>query len=526
VVKKELKNLIEKAIFKAQENQKLPIFEIPEINLEYPKEKMHGDFASNIALSLSKKCRKKPIEVAEIIIDNFPQNKIIRQAKTALPGFINFVLSDELLQAQVEEILKQKDKFGLSKIGKNKKIHIDFVSANPTGPVTVGNARGGPFGDILANILKRNGYGVIREYYVNDAGKQIDSLGHSVLKDKKSEYNGKYIDELAKKIKEKDYRRVGEEAAQVILKDMIKPSMEALGIKFNSWFSEKKLQSGGEVDKTIKLLQKKGFVYKKDGAVWFKSISFGDDKDRVVIKADGQKTYFGSDIAYHLDKIKRGCIKLIDVWGADHHGDVARVKGALEALGYKDKLDVILTQLVKVIKDGKEIKMSKRVGTYISIDDLISEVGRDPIRFIFAMYSTNTHINFDINLAKEKSEKNPVYYVQYAYARIHGILDKIPSNKIQSPKLHLLKHPTELALIKELIKLPDLIKDIAGDYQVQKLPYFAIDLASAFHQFYNTCRVISRDKDLSAARQSLIKATQIVLKNTLDLIGVSAPKKM
>jgi arginyl-tRNA synthetase len=529
MIKDEIQKSIKTAIKSAQRKKKLPPkLEIPNIEVFYPKNEKYGDWSTNISGLISKQIQKSPLEVSGIIADELSKDNKFEKVGTAKPVFINSFASKEFLQKQVKEILVQNEKYGSSELGKNQKIHLDFVSANPTGPLTLGNARGGPFGDILANIFEWSGYKVIREYYVNDAGKQIDSLGHSILKDKEAEYYGKYIDELSKKIKGKDYREAGEKAAEIILSEMIKPSIESLGIKFDNWFSEKKLQKSGEVDKAIDKLQKRGLVYEKDGAEWFKSTLFGDDKDRVVIKADGQKTYFGSDIAYHLDKIKRGSTKLIDIWGADHHGDVVRIKGALEALGYKDKLDVILTQLVRVIKDGQELKMSKRSGTFITIDDLLDEVGRDAVRFIFAMYAPDSHINFDIQLAKEKSEKNPVYYVQYAHARIHGILEKATNFKPQIPKIkfQLLNHWAEKALIKQLIRMPDLIRDIALDYQVQKLPYYAIDLASVFHQFYNTCRVISDDSELTKARLSLILATKIVLKICLDLLGVSAPEKM
>jgi arginyl-tRNA synthetase len=528
MIKNEIKKIIVEAIKTAQKAQKLPVFAIPEIDLESPKEARNGDYASNIALVLTKSAKKKPAEIAEILVKSLSKDSLFKEVRIAQPGFINFILADNFLQKKIQEIIKQKEKFGNSTSNKNKKIQVEFVSANPTGPVHIGNARGGPLGDILSNVLARTGYKVTREYYVNDAGNQVDILGHSILKDEEKVYQGKYIDDLDERIKSKNYYQAGEEGAKIILAEMIKPSMKKLGIKFDSWFSEQKLQKGGEAEKAIKLLQKKGLIYEKDGALWFRSTKFGDDKDRVVVKSDGQKTYFGSDIAYHLNKLKRDYNKLINIWGADHHGDVARVKGALEALGYKDKLDVILTQLVKVLKDGKEIKMSKRAGTYISIDDLLSEVGRDAVRFIFAMYSADTHINFDINLATEKSEKNPVYYVQYASARISGILKKAPRNKIQTSKIkfQLLNHPSEFRLIKELIKLPDLIEEIASDYQVQKLPHYALDLAALFHRFYGQCRVISDDQELTAARLALILATQIVLKNTLGLIGISTPERM
>jgi arginyl-tRNA synthetase len=419
--------------------------------------------------------------------------------------------------------------------------------------VHIGNARGGPLGDTLANVLEKVGYKPYREYYINDAGNQIEILGHSILGDEKSQYNGNYISEVRKKLKvysEKvrpfpsdspavgipqgrtlNVRKIGEEAVGVIMKEIIKPSMERLGIKFDNYFSEKELQESGKVDEVINILKEKGFLYEKEGALWFKSTKFGDDKDRVVVKSNGEKTYFGSDIAYHKEKLDRGFDKLIDIWGADHHGEVKRIKGALEALGYKDKLDVILTQFVRVLKGGKEVKMSKRAGTYVSIDDLIDEAGRDATRFFFLMYSPDTHMNFDLDLAREKSEKNPVYYVQYAHARICSILRKAENPKLSLgdiPRLSLEKlHLKERALIFELSKFPDLVEEISQNYAVHHLPQYAIGLADKFHSFYDECRVIDENNlELTAARLETVKAAQIVLAEVLRLMGISAPEKM
>ncbi len=518
-------------------------FELEKIKIDYPPEGK-GDFATNVALLIAKEVGKNPMEVAEklkdVIFCRRPTSTKVRFEKieVAKPGFINFYLSEKSLQLIVVKINEEKNKFGDLEIGKGKKIHLDFVSANPTGPVHIGNARGGPLGDTLANILEKVGYKPYREYYVNDAGNQVEVLGHSILRDNEAQYSGEYIDEINSKLKtqslklfeDKNIREIGEEGVKIILSEIIKPSMERLGIKFDNYFSEKELQESGKVDEVINILKEKDFIYEKDGALWFRSTKFGDDKDRVVVKSNREKTYFGSDIAYHKEKLDRGFDKLIDIWGADHHGEVKRTKGALEALGHKDKLDIILTQFVRVLKDGKEMKMSKRAGTYVSVDDLIDEAGCDATRFFFLMYSPDTHMNFDLDLAKERSEKNPVYYVQYAHARMASILRKAEDLKLSFRKflkLSFRMHAKERALIFELLKFPDLIEEISKNYAIHHLPQYAIGLADKFHSFYDECRVIDKNNlELTAQRLEIVKATQVVLAEVLRLMGISAPEKM
>lgn len=381
-------------------------------------------------------------------------------------------------------------------------------------------------GDTLANIFTKVGYEVEREYIVNNVGNQVKILGHSVLKDDQAEYKGDYIDKLHKEIKDDDPYEVGRQATQKIVDDIIKPSMENLGVHFDTYFPENTLHDNGEVEKVFRKLQKQDVIYKKDDALWFRSTKYGDDKDRVVKKSDGSVTYFGFDIAYHKDKIARGADRLINIWGADHHGDIKRLIGAMEALGYKDKLEILLTQFVQVVKDGKEFQMSKRKGTYVTVDDLIKEVGKDPVRFFFLMYSADRHMTFDLDLAKEESSKNPVYYVQYAHARIASILEKDEENRKEDADYGLLTHEKELDLIRELDKWPELVTDIARNYEVHRLPYYAMELASKFHSFYKECKVLGEDKELTLARLMLIIATKKVLKNVLDTIGVEAPEKM
>ena len=533
MVKREIKNLITKSVKALQKKGYFSEFKISEIKIEHPEEKAHGDYATNVAMVIAKQIKKNPLEIAENLkseILNF-KSSYFDKVEIAGPGFINFFLTKEYLQKKVGEILKQKDKFGQLRIGHNKKVQIEFISANPTGPLTIGNARGGPFGDVLGNVLKRAGFRVEKEYYINDYGMQILTLGHSVLKDGEAQYKGDYIDYLNKKIKEKDPYRAGESAAKIIIEEMIKKTISRMGIKYNEWFSENSLHKSGKVDDALEVLNKKGLIYEKEGAKWFRSSKYGDERDRVVVKADGLKTYLAGDIAYHRYKFeKKEFDKVIDVWGADHYGDVPGLMAGVEALGHKDKLEIILHQFITLIEKGEKKKMSKRKGIYVTMDELLNLIGLDIVRFFFLQKSINTHLNFDLDLARQQSEKNPVYYVQYAHARICSILRKLKMKneklKITIKNLKLLNHPNELVLIKQLIRLPEIIEDTAKDYQVQRIPQYVIDLATSFHQFYRDCQVLTEDKNLSEARLGLILATKIVLKNTLNLMGISAPEKM
>jgi arginyl-tRNA synthetase len=535
MVREEIKKLIENSIKALQKEKKLPKFKIPEISVEKPKEKTHGDYSTNIAMIIAKQTKKNPPETAKLIELRIKSQKlrIFEKTEVVKPGFINLFISKEYLQKQVKGILKAGDKFCDLKIGRGRKVNVEFVSANPTGPLTLGNGRGGFCGDVLARVLEKAGYKVTREYYINDIGAQIKKLGHSVLGDEQAVYRGEYINNLRKKllrerVSQRSVEKIGEKAAEIILKEMIKPSVKKMGIKFDVWFSEKSLYKNKEVDKAIEELSKKGLTYESERATWFKCRNLGDDKDRVLIRANGIKTYFASDIAYLKNKIKRGFKKNILFIGADHYGYVARLKAATEALDFKkEQVDTIVMQLARLFKEGKEVRMSKRAGTYVTLDELIDEVGLDVARFFFLERSPGSHLSLDLDLAKEKSEKNPVYYVQYANARIHSILAK---SKVKSQKSKvnygLLKHPSELELVKQLIRFPEIIEDTASDYQVQRLPQYARELADAFHKFYENCRVMTENKELSRARLSLILAVKIILNNTLGLMGISAPKRM
>jgi len=534
MIKEEIKNLVSGLIKNLQKKGNFVDFEIPEITVEYPKDKQHGDYSTNVSLLIAKIIKKRSLEVANLLADKLISSgsDLFEKIEVAVPGFINLFVSKEYLQGQIKKILKQKEKFGNLKIGNGQKTNVEFISANPTGPLTLGNGRGGFCGDVLANVLNKAGYKTTKEYYINNQGEQIIKLGHSVLGDEQAVYKGAYIEDLRKKLlgcptPKFSVEEVGERAAQIILKKMIKTTIKRMGINFDVWFSEKSLYDRGEVDRAIKELTKKRFTYESEGAIWFKSKELEDDKDRVLIRTDGIRTYFASDIAYLKNKLERGFKKIILFLGADHYGYVARIKAAAHVLGFdKENLNAIVMQLVRLYKDGREVRMSKRAGTYVTLDELLDEVGLDITRFFFLQRSANTHLNFDLNLAKEQSAKNPVYYVQYAHARICAILRKCGNLKFKTSNLKLLRNPAELTLIKQLIKLPEIVEDTARDYQVQRLPQYAIDLADSFHKFYENCRVIGDDKSLARARLDLILATKIVLKNTLDLMGISSPKKM
>ncbi len=494
-----------------------------EVQLEHPAKAEFGDFSTNVAL----KAKIEP----DKIIDKLKNNDLFEKVAKAGPGFINFYLSKKALYNELAKILKQEDNYGQLDIGNNKKIQVEFISANPTGPLTVANARGGPYGDVLANVLNKAGFKAAKAFYVNDMGQQIIALGHSVLKDKKAQYKGEYINQLAKKIKGKDPYKAGQIAAKHIIKDYIKKTTDKMGIKYDEWIFESDLHKSDKVDKILDFLKGKGLTYQKDGAEWFKSSKFGDERDRVMIKKDGAKTYLAGDIALHNYKFKdKKFEQVINVWGADHHGDVPGLMAGVEAIGYKDKLKIVLLQFVTILEKGEKQRMSKRAGVYVTMDELLDKAGNDATRFFFLQKSPDTHLNFSLDLAQEQSNKNPVYYVQYAHARICSILRKVVVGGSPPAKPRGLpptpQHSAELNLIKQLVKFPEIVEDTVRDYQIQRLPYYSLELANRFHKFYENCRVLDKDKEIAQARINLVKATQIVLKNTLELMGISAPEKM
>ncbi len=520
MIKKEIEKIINRAIQKLFSEKK-----DFKINLEYPPQEEFGDYSSNIAFDLSKKNNKSPIEIANLLSEEIKDNDLFSKVLVKKPGFLNFFISKGRLRKELVKIFKEKEDYGDLNIGKDKKIQVEFISANPTGPLTVGNARGGPLGDTLANIFKKAGFEIEKAYYINNYGNQIKTLGHSVLKDDQAAYKGDYIDKLNKEIKEKDPYKAGQKAAEKIIKK-IKETVGKINIEFDEWISEKELHKSGRVDEVIKFLEKKDLTYKKDGAVWFKSSQFGDKRDRVIIKSDGDKTYLAGDIALHDYKFnKKKFNKVINVWGADHHGDVPGLKAGVEALGFKGKLETILLQFITLF-DGKEkIKMSKRAGNYVTMRELIEEVGSDVVRFFFLQRSANKHLDFDLKLAKEKSKDNPVYYIQYAHARMCSILEK-EDIEISSSNFKRIKHPSELKLIKQLIRYPKLIKETVKDYQVHRIPQFALKLTQSFSDFYRDCHVLVEDKELKKDRIGLVVATKAVLKDCLSVMGISSPKEM
>lgn len=544
-LREKIRNLLEEAFYKAIKDKKLPDFDLPgnaredfwrSAVVEHPENKEFGDYSSGAALRLAKILRKPPLEIAEIMAEEINCDKEAKKyfikIEAVKPGFMNFYLSPEYLQGFIAEIIKKGKKFGDLKIGKGEKIQLEFISANPTGPLTVANGRGGFMGDVLRNVLKIAGYKVDAEYYINDSrhSNQIRELGKTILgrgEMYKSEYLSGILADL--KIRFGDIEEAGNAVAGAIMKDHRKKIKNKFKISFDNWFSEQCLYDKNMVFGILEKLDNAGFVYKKDGAVWLKTSERGDDEDRVLVRADGEPTYFLSDIAYHADKFGRGYGKIIDFWGADHYGHVKRLKIAMEILGYdSSRIEIIIMQLVRLIENGKEIKMSKRKGQYITLEELIDEVGLDAARFFFLTVSANRHMDFNMSLAKERSEKNPVFYVQYAYARISGILRKISKEvgKSEITDLKNLKDTVEFDLAKKMLELPEIIEDTARDYQVQRLPHYAVELARVFHNFYTQCRVISENKKLSAARFVLIMAAQTVLGKTLRLMGVSAPEKM
>ncbi len=472
-----------------------------------------------------------PLEIAKELAAKLSEEKIFSKVEAVAPGFVNFWINPQTLQNELKEILKKKNKYGQSNIkGNLLKVNLEFVSANPTGPLTMANGRGGFYGTALANVLEKAGHKVMREYYVNDAGNQVRLLGESILAElgqvesAENHYKGEYVKHLAKtlkqKLKNKNAEQVGKTAAGILLKS-IKVSLKNAGIKHDKWFSEDlNLHKKEELTKTLEFLKKKGATEEKDGAIWL--------GDGVLIKSDGAPTYFLADLAYHYDKlIKRKFDLAIDIWGADHHGYAQRMKKGVEALGVKpERLKILITQLVRLVSGGKEVRMSKRKGEFVTMDDLLKEVGTDAARFFFLMHSLDTHMDFDLDLAKEKSQKNPVYYAQYAYVRAANILRK--SNvKGQVSHVNQLTSDSEIKLMLELIKLPDLITQTAKDYQVHRLTKYATDIAKALHNFYEKERVIGiEDKKLEQARLTLISATKTVLENLFEILGVSKPKKM
>ncbi len=553
-----LKLLITESVFQYLKNKGIELKTIPAIILTTPKDPAHGHLSTNIALQLSGMISGNAKEIAGFIVQELEKNNrgMLDRIEIAGPGFINFYFQKGLLYNILHEIIAEKDRFGYSDLGKGEKILLEYVSVNPTGPLHVGHGKCAAVGDALSKILRAAGYQVSTEYYINDHGKQMDTLGQSVLiryrqllgeeiEFPEHGYQGDYIIALAKEVREKygtEFKAKDDQetinffksyAQQRILQD-IKEDLILFGVEFDNWFSEESLYTQDKVYPVIDRLRQEGFVYPEKGALWFKSTDFGDEKDRVVTRANGEAAYFASDIAYHDDKYKRGFQTLIDIWGSDHHGYINRMKAAIQALGYaRDSFQVLLVQFVTLLRAGKTVGMSTRGGQFITLRDLLKEVGKDVARYFFLMYSYDSHTEFDLDIAKSQSLENPVYYIQYAYARICSIIKKGEIKNItlddinkEQIDLKLLDKREELEIIKKLISFKKVVERSA----IKRKPYFVTgylhELASLFHKYYTEHKVISRERKLSEARLYLVYSVKIVLENALFLLGIEAPQEM
>ncbi len=553
--KDEIANVIRLGVEKAG----LAGFDAP-IEIEKPRDEGHGDFSTNIAMRLAKPAKSNPRALAEKLIEAFDtEGTVIEKIETAGPGFINFTLNRESLYEVMKVIEDEGEDYGRVNIGNGKKIMVEFISSNPTGPMHVGNARGGAIGDCLASILEYAGYDVTREFYVNDAGNQIERFGMSLearfyqligrdVEFPEDGYHGEDITELAREFIEqfgdgdKDTPELKDKLVSYGLKkniQCIKDTMQDFGINYDVWFLESELHKSGEVKKTVQELIDKGWTYEKGGAIWLKSSEFyctKDDeeaKDDVLVRSNGIPTYFAADIAYHRNKfVTRGFDTVIDVWGADHHGHTIRMKGAMDAIGIDpERLQFVLMQLVRLIRGGEVVKVSKRTGKAVTLNELLDDIGPDAVRFFFNMRQPASHFDCDLDLAVSKTSDNPVYYVQYAHARMCSILKMLEAEGVTVPKFadvdcDLLVTPQEKALLKKLKEFPQEITDAAQSYEPSKITRYAVDLASVFHTFYNADRVKVDDENLMKARLLLVNSTKLALKSALCVLGVSAPEKM
>lgn len=548
-----LKQGITEALNKAIAAGTLPAGDYPDVALEVPPQKEFGDFASNIAMQSARVAHKAPRIIAQAIVDgmDYPW---LDHAEIAGAGFINFFLKNDVIYDTLKQILAAGDAYGHAPLRQEDTIQVEYVSANPTGPLHVGHGRGAAYGSALVNLLRAAGYNVQAEYYINDAGNQMNNLAASVnaryleLLGKPAEipengYHGHDIIETAQAIIDQDgdkYLDMPEAERLELFKDRayaeklkaLKRDLTHFNVHYDNWFSERTLHPDA-IQAACKVLEERGKIYEKDGALWLKSTDYGDDKDRVVIRDNGVPTYLAADIAYHKNKYDRGFKKMINIWGADHHGYVARVKAAMAALGYDvDQLEVLLLQMVSLFRDGKPVKMSKRTGQAITLNELIEEVGTDAARYFFIMRSLDTQLDFDLDLAKSHSNENPVYYIQYAHARIYSIYRQAKeaganlSMDWSDVKWDMLTNEYELELIKKMAAFPEEVQRAARERAPHRIAHFVHELAGMFHTFYNHCRIIQEDKDLEKARLALVTAVRITIANSLAILGVSAPEKM
>lgn len=565
LVRDTISNAVAAALEKASGDGAINIDSVPEIEIERPNNAEHGDFATNLPLRLARAARANPLQLAQLIAERIESSPEIDSVSAAPPGFINFKLSEPWLQQQVEAVRAAGDSFGASDIGAGRKVMVEFVSVNPTGPVHVGHTRGAVLGSALANSLAAAGYDVTREYYINDAGSQMEAFYRSVwtryrqalgrnAEMPENGYQGDYIADIASEIIDSDgngylektdtaaIREIGDVAREKMVA-LIREDLDAIGVDFDNWFSERWLFQNpdssspdsllSDYDRAMSRLREGGHLVERSGALWFISTALGDERDNVVVRSSGEPTYFASDIAYHFNKFaERGFDRVIDIWGADHQGHVPRMKAAVQALGIEpDNLTVLISQMVTLKRGDETVRASKRTGDFVTLRELVDEVGTDACRYFFLARAPSTQMEFDLELATRESSENPVYYVQYAHARNASILNLAAERGIEysAGDVRLLTHPNELELIRTMLRLPELIVQVAENLEPHHLPHYAMELATAFHHFYENCRVISAnpdDNELTLARLKLVAAAQVAFRRTLTLMGMSAPDRM
>ena len=569
-IRESLESVLYQALKAAVEAGELPLNEIPQPSLERPREEGHGDWACTIAMRLAKAAHMNPRAIAQAIVDHLPENNLVESFEIAGPGFINLTLTNASFQAVVSEARQQGSDFGKSELSEPCKVNLEYVSANPTGPMHVGHGRWAALGDAIARVMRHAGYSVDEEFYINDQGNQMNVFGNSVVvryqqllgqdvEMPEACYGGAYIKDIAQAIIDadgdkwldanEDERLVAfRERGYAMMLDSVKDTLSTFGNNFDTWFSERSLfvvDENGETkqQRAFDVMNEKGLLFEAEGATFFRSTDYGDDKDRVLVKANGDLTYFMSDVAYHYDKMQRGYDHLIDIWGADHHGYIQRCKAMMAAWGYPDALEVVLGQLVNLLRDGEPVRMSKRTGEMVTFQELIDEVGVDATRYLMLSKSADQAINFDIEVAKKQDSSNPVYYVQYAHARICSILRKageargmnVESAGIEEIVAELglddidlspLAHESELALMRKMADFSELVAGAARDRAPFRLTHYAQELAGLFHSFYGNCHVLGEEESVEKARLALVDSTRIVLALSLDLLGVSAPERM
>jgi arginyl-tRNA synthetase len=548
-----LRELLTQAIEKAAQGGELKSSELPPLLLEPPKQREFGDLATNVAMLWAKSAKKPPRAIAETILKNIEDpDGVLARKEIAGPGFLNFTFAPKFYYARLRELAAGKN--AELDLGQGERVQVEFASVNPTGPLHVGHGRVAVIGDVLARLHAATGFNVEREYYVNDAGNQMENLGLSILARYRESfgekvefpedgYPGDYVAEIAADVKQKhgdQFLHEPQEAAVKFFRERggeallgtIRAQLKDFGIEFDSFFSEKAMRERSEVDRAMDELRSRGLLYAQDGAEWYRSTQFGDDKDRAVIKSDGELTYFAADIAYHRNKFERHFQKLVNVWGADHHGYVPRLKAAMQGLGYDpNALQVVLVQMVQLTRGGEPVRMGKRTGEFVALEEVLQEVGRDAARFFFLMRKSDSHLDFDLDLAKKQSSENPVFYVQYAHARVASIFEQAARSGMElgnpsAVSVQRLELPEELELVRKIIQFNDVLAESVRELEPHRMVFYLLDLAGEFHRYYNRTRVISDDIDLSRARLLLIENVQKIIRHELEILGVDAPLKM